>query len=196
MVADGEDAEVQEWVRRASLGDHEASRWIYQRYRPLLAVMTSARIPGQMRQRFDTEDVLQSSFSNAFQALKQYQFTTEEAFRSWLLSIALNKLHDRVRAHQAAVRSAYNEIASVDFDARSDGRPQSDTPSVIVAQAERRALLLGAIQALESPLREIVSMRCLEGCSWAAIAAQTQLAEDRVRRRYTDALQQLSRKLD
>lgn len=196
MVTSGEDGDVQEWVRRASQGDHEASRWIYQRYRPLLAVLTSARIPAQMRQRFDTEDVLQSSFSNAFQALKLYEFTTEEAFRSWLLSIALNKLHDRVRTHQAAVRSAYNEIGAVDFDARSDGRAQSDTPSVILSQAERRARLLSAVQSLESPLREIVSMRCLEGRSWAEIAAETQLNEDRVRRRYTDALQQLARKLD
>lgn len=196
MVAEGEDEIVKEWVRRAGLGDHEASRWIYQRYRPLLAVLTSARIPAQMRQRFDTEDVLQSSFSNAFQALKLYQFTTEEAFRSWLLSIALNKLNDRVRAHQAAMRSAYNEIASVDFEAHGDGRPQSDTPSVILGDAERRAQLLSAVQALESPLREIVSMRCLEGCAWAQIAAATNMPEDRVRRRYSEALQRLSRKLD
>ncbi len=193
MVAEQEDRDVREWVRLASQGDHQASRWLYQRYRPLLAVMTSARIPAQMRQRFDTEDVLQSSFSNAFHALKDYEFTTEEAFRSWLLSVALNKLHDRVRANRAGIRSAYKEISGVDFDARQDDHSQSETPSVIVSQAERRARLLSAIQSLPQPQRDIVTMRCLESRGWSQIAAHTALSEDQVRRRYSDALQTMQR---
>ncbi len=196
MVAEQDDHEVREYVRLASQGDQHASRWLYQRYRPLLAVMTSARIPAQMRQRFDTDDVLQSSFTNAFEALKHYEFTTEEAFRSWLLSVALNKLHDRVRANRAGVRSAYREISGVDFDARHDEHAQSQTPSMIVAQAERRSRLLSAIQALNQPLREIVTMRCLESRTWSEIAAHVELSEDQVRRRYSEALTVMQKQLD
>lgn len=149
-----------------------------------------------MRQRFDTDDVVQSSFTNAFHALKNYEFTTEEAFRSWLLSVALNKLHDRVRTHRAEVRSAYKEIEGVDFDAKHDERARSETPSVIVAQAERRSQLLVAIQALQQPLRDIVTLRCLESRTWRDIAMHVGLSEDQARRRYSEALAAMQRRLE
>ena len=180
-------------VAAAAAGDAAAVEQIYRRYRPYLAVLVGPSIPQHLRQRFDTDDVLQSAFLEVFRALRGYAYVDEPSFRGWLRSITVHKLQDRIKRDFARRRSAYSELKDVDFEKHPDGGSDSETPSVIISKAERHAELLAAIQRLPPEQRQALVMRSFEHRTFAEIGAELGLSEDAARRRYLEALESLVR---
>ena len=192
--ADGSD-EVLRLVRAAAKGDEAAAAALYRAYRPYLAVAVSARIPREFQGRFDCEDVLQATFLSAFAALKSYQYADEPRFKNWLREIALRKLQDRIRDDARHKRSAYDTLSESHLSGCATEKHDEQSPTVILARAERSAELIAAIQALPFEQRQAITMRCFERRTFADIGAELGLTEDQARRRYVDALETLLRRL-
>jgi RNA polymerase sigma-70 factor (ECF subfamily) len=184
-----DEAEVARLVAAAALGDGLAVERLYHLYRPYLAVLAGPNIPRELRSRFDTDDVLQSAFLEAFRALRNYEYTDERHFRAWLRKITLNKLQDRIKRDVAQRRNAFTELKGVDFEQRADSG--SETPSVIMSKAERQADLLAAIQNLPPLERQVLVLRSFERRSFAEIAASVGVSEDAARRRFLNAVEAL-----
>jgi len=189
--------DVAHWVRAAAQGDSKAADEIHRLYRPYLAFVVGPRIPVEMLARFDSEDVLQSTFAAAFAALPEYSYSDEASFRGWLRQIALRKLQDRLREQGRSKRSVWDTLSDPgDLDARADDGSDGDTPSTIVSRAERQVELVRAIDRLPPQMRRVVIMRCFERRTFPEIATELDIGEDSARRQFVASLERLQRVLD
>ncbi len=104
----------------------------------------------------DAEDVVQSAFLKAYQALGR--FREGAAFRPWLLRIVVNETRN-------TVRSAGRLRALVGREALLLGSepliPDSADPAVAAVADERRTRLLAALDELSVAQRQVVACRYL-----------------------------------
>jgi len=194
-VTNDSDRCVEDLLRLATEGDSGACEALYRRYRPLIIAVTSSRIPRELQCRFDVDDIVQSTFANVFRALPSYRYEGERELRAWVAQFAVRSIVDSVRVHSAQLRSAQAESNGFDFEREHDIGSDSDTPSVILSRLERRRELQSALSELPEPHRTIVTLRGVEALEWSAVATAVAMSEDRVRRRYAEAMRQLSQRL-
>jgi RNA polymerase sigma-70 factor (ECF subfamily) len=144
-------------------------------------------------------DVLQSALREIVARSSDFRFTTDAAFRRWILTIALHKIVSKTRYHAAARRTSgrQEDLASGvwDLPARDDGS-QAGTPSRHAARAEDLARLQTALDALDDEDREIVVLRRIFDVPTSEIAQITGLAESTVRWRLAQALTKLASDLE
>ncbi|MFF3243430.1 RNA polymerase sigma factor [Streptomyces sp. NPDC002870] len=104
----------------------------------------------------DAEDVVQSAFLKAYQALGR--FRDGAAFRPWLLRIVVNETRN-------TVRSAVRLRALAGREALLTGSepliPESADPAVAALAQERRTVLLAALEELSEEQRQVVTYRYL-----------------------------------
>jgi len=176
------------WIEAAKSGEPGAWERLYRRYRGLLLVaIRSQGVPLGMRSRFDTEDVLQSSFLSAFRALPDHEFQGEPSFRAWLRRIATNKLQDRLRHNSRDRRNAAHESGPPDGTALGT----EDSPSVNFERVEVQERVLDGLTRLSEDDQELVCWKTLERYSFADIARFLECSESTARRRYLDAIRRL-----
>jgi RNA polymerase sigma-70 factor (ECF subfamily) len=181
-----------ELVRRASAGDRAAWTVLYDRYYAVLRTIARGRIPPGAEPRFDTDDVLQSTFLTAFRQIDTFESHGDHSFRRWLTEILVNKLKDKIKHHRR--RSAHEDRGAAD-EARHDLPGDDPTPSEILVAAERQAEVLAALSGLPREDQQIVCMRFFDGLAWSEIARRLDLGEGVARRRGLDAIERLVRAL-
>lgn len=180
------------WVEAARRGEAWAWDRLHRRYRGLLLLAIREHgVPGPVRGRFDSEDVLQSSFLSAFESLPEHEFRDEPSFRGWLKRIAMNKLQDRLRDHQRDRRDARRETSS-----SSGVLAPGDTPSVLLERLEVQGRLLDALTRLQEDDQELVCWKTIEKFSFADIARFRGCSESTARRHYAGALRRLRALMD
>jgi len=130
----------------------------------------------------DAYDILQETFTSAWQALKRYDST--RPLDAWLRRIALNKCRDRAR-REAVRRRVFGFVgASPDAaEAVADAAAQAD--DVQIANETLRRLNEG-VARLPGKLREALVLTALQGLSQReaaeAIGASVKVVEMRVYR--------------
>jgi RNA polymerase sigma-70 factor (ECF subfamily) len=135
-----------------------------------------------MRDEAEAQEVMQETFFSAFRAIDQFDGRSEIA--TWLYRIATN-------AALMRLRRARPDFTSVDDAADpDDGLPVPEAlydwcclPEPELENAEVRAELERAIQALPDRLRAVFVLRELEGLSTEAAAAALSVSEDVVKTR-------------
>jgi len=182
-------------VEAASRGDEDAWNALHRMYRPLLSVVLRDEFSNALHTRFDTDDVLQSSFLAAFRNLPSFQFRNEESFRHWLRMIVVHKLRDRLRQHMSKRRNRMREGAGVDPDQIPDNSSLGQSPSQLLTSAERHAQVLDAMSHLSETDQEVLTLRTLHRLSWNQICELVDVADSTARRRHQEALERLARKL-
>lgn len=185
---------TQDLLAGARRGEDEAWEEIFRRYRAMLSVMVRIRIPGMLRSRFDTEDVLQAAFISVFEQIRRFEYQGEGSFRRWLSRVVVNKLRDNLKHHQRSKRAVANETPLEDtrpLDAHED--PASRDPSTAVDVAEQKARTLEAMTQLSEEDQNILCMRIMEKMSFPEIAGIEGLSENTARRRYESAVVRLTR---
>jgi len=182
-------------VEAASRGDEEAWNALHRMYRPLLSVVLRDEFSKALRTRFDTDDVLQSSFLAAFRSLPSFQFRDEESFRHWLRMIVVHKLRDRLRQHMSKRRNRLREGVDVDPDQMPDNSSLGQSPSQLLSSAERHAQVLDAMSNLPEADQEILTLRTLQRLSWIQICELLEVSDSTARRRHREALERMARKL-
>ncbi|HZC52746.1 MAG TPA: RNA polymerase sigma factor [Mycobacterium sp.] len=99
----------------------------------------------------EADDIVQEAFVKAFRHL--HRFRTGEPFGPWLLRIVSNETKNRIRSRQRRTALTLRfAAAQVDKAAGSD-------PVEEVLASERRAELLGAVNALPERERRVVTCR-------------------------------------
>lgn len=132
------------------------------------------------------EDVVQSSFIQAFERIHQLDPT--RPFRPWFLRSVVNAtLMAVTRNREVAWHSAEDKE-----DERADGSP---TPEEVVQQAETREEMWAAMESLSPKQRSAIIMRYYLGLSDDEIAQTVSAPAGTVRRRLHDARQRLRRRL-
>ena len=142
------------------------------------------KIPAGMRGTLTAEDILQTTFVDAWKNIGSFSPDGENAFYRWLPTIAERKLTDRIRAQGAAKRGGQKAVAGAKQAAASSMVNLVDlvagdwrSPSGSVAYREAERILAVALGNLKDDYRTAISMRYLQGKPIADIAKKLNRTE-------------------
>ena len=136
-----------------------------------------------VRNAAEAEDAAQEGFVKAFRALGR--FRTGEPFRPWLLKIVVNEARNRLRS------SARRDALVVRATAEKPSGEAAPSPEAALLDAERRELLVAAVEALPEAQREVISCRYFLDLSEEETAAVLGLRRGTVKSRTARALDRL-----
>lgn len=155
-------------------GDATAQHRLYEQYKqPLFSVCLR-----YARDRAEAQDFLQDAFLVIFRDLVQYRGAG--SLEGWLRKVTVRAILQNLRRkHPLRFAEDYHALPA-------------DAGQVYVPDEEMNsAAILRMVQQLPNGYRTVFNLRCMEGFSYAEIAAELQIAESSVRSQYTRACQQL-----
>jgi len=162
-------------------GDEAAAEAVFQAYEPSLRLLVRRMLPGQLRPKFDSMDVVQSVWADLLTGFRGagWRFNNPVQLRAFLIKVTRNRFIDRVRQN----RKATEQQRSLE-DLPADRAPvqRSSTPSE-VAEADD---LWQRMLALCPPAHQQMLHLKREGCSLTEIAQRTGYHESSVRRIFYD----------
>jgi RNA polymerase sigma-70 factor (ECF subfamily) len=192
-----------ELIERAVRGERAAlERLLLDHFTPL-AAHVSRRMPPSLQSLVGVEDVVQSTLTNVFQSIGQYEVRDDATFLSWMLAIADNQLRDAVRAQKRKKRGG-DRIRVQDVPAEEQSREvqllnvligPDHTPSRSAARREGMQAIRVALAGLPDEYRRAIELRYFDGYSLeetAILMGRTTGAVrglvDRARRQLREAL--------
>jgi DNA-directed RNA polymerase specialized sigma24 family protein len=165
-------------------GDQDAATAIFDRYAERLRVLVGQRLSSSVRRRFDSDDVIQSTFRSFFCQAEAGRDHLDQPGDLWrlLAAIALNKLRARANAERASKRDLRQELHFEDDvdGAGMAGLVASDEPrpEEVLAASE---VLLRTMRLLD-PLPLQVLSKVFQSYGNAEIAKSLGVSERTVRR--------------
>lgn len=166
-----------ELVARARGGEVTAYEELVRRYQGI-AHRTAFLITGEAA---EAEDAAQVGFVKAYGALGRFDLA--RPFRPWLLRIVANEARNRRRA---TARRAALELAAAREPERLAPSPEADAEA-----QERRAWLLGAVNALGEEDRRVIALRYFLELSEAEMAGVLGVPSGTVKSRLARAMDRL-----
>ena len=179
-----------ELVQRARHGDREAFRELVERYQRKIAALAL----GMLRNREDALDIVQETFTKAYQSLDR--FKGDAAFYTWVYRIAYNLCvdHQRRIAKQPQLSLDSDEPGQAPGGAIPDG-PRPDQPFDRARDAEIGRRVQEAIRELTPDHRAVILLRELEGLSYEEISQVLECPKGTVMSRLHYARRQLQTRL-
>ena len=166
-------------IKRAAAGDERAFEALVNEYSRLVFSVTRRLCKNEA----DAEDAAQEVFLKFYRSLSAYR--GEAALSSYLYRIATNVCMDFMRRRNECFSLTDEEYAEIDI---KDTSPDPEEQAVL---AERREVLEKAIASLSYEHREMITLRDIEGLSYAEIAAALSLPENTVKSRILRARRRL-----
>jgi RNA polymerase sigma-70 factor (ECF subfamily) len=174
-------------VERLRDGDREAAERVFGAYEPYLRMVVRRRLPGVLRAKFDSLDVVQSVWAHLLPGFRTagWHFPSAAHLRAFLVRVTRNRLTDRLRHYRTAL-----EREQPLEDTPADGLPASGQPRPSeVAQADD---LWEKMLALCPPAHhELLRLR-RQGLLLTEIAQRTAMHEGSVRRIFRQLARQLA----
>ncbi len=161
----------EEIIARVRGGDVPAFEHLMRRHNP--RVYRAAR--AILRNENEAEDVMQDSYVRAFEHL--HEFEGRASFATWITRIAIHEALSRAR------RARRYEPIDGDSEEPAMSTPRSATPEEHASDAEMRALLEPAIDALPDEFRAVFVLRAVEEMSGAETAEILGIPEETVKTR-------------
>jgi RNA polymerase sigma-70 factor (ECF subfamily) len=179
-------------VQQARRGDREAFRSLVERYQHKVTALAT----GMLRNRDDALDVVQDTFTKAYQSLDR--FKGESSFYTWLYRITLNLCIDHqrrtARMPQASIEATESpEEAPRINAAREDA--ERDDPLQRIHEAEVGQRIRQAIAELTPEHRAVILLREVEGLSYEEISRALECPKGTVMSRLHYARRQLQTRL-
>ena len=179
-------------VQQARRGDREAFRTLVERYQHKVTALAT----GMLRNRDDALDVVQDTFTKAYQSLDR--FKGESSFYTWLYRITLNQCIDHqrrtARMPSAPIESAETPEESPTINAARDDAERDD-PMQRVHEAEVGQRIRQAISELTPEHRAVILLREVEGLSYEEISRALECPKGTVMSRLHYARRQLQARL-
>lgn len=172
-----------ELIELAQAGDEEAYESLILMHTPALYRVVRRMLPDDA----ETEAVLQETFWRAWRSLARYQ--NDRSFFPYLVTIAVNQLHDRWRSSRWLDDLDLNEAA----DMLLDPRP------LVADEVEHREVLASLAQAVEelpAQYRVVIALRYQAEMRYEQIAEALDLPLNTVRTHLHRATQMLRDRLE
>jgi RNA polymerase sigma-70 factor (ECF subfamily) len=177
-------------VQGARGGDREAFRELVERYQRKIAALAL----GMLRNREDALDIVQETFTKAYQNLDR--FKGDSGFYTWIYRIAFNLCVDHQRRESKEPRT------TLEGDDRGEGHmvampggESRDQPFERARDAEIGRRVREAIDELTPDHRAVILLREVEGLSYAEISEVLQCPKGTVMSRLHYARRQLQARL-
>ena len=182
-----------ELVERARKGDRDAFRELVERYQRKIATLAL----GMLRNREDALDVVQETFTKAFQSLDR--FKGDASFYTWTYRIAVNLCidHQRREAKMPLATPEPREGGDRAVDPVTllvDGAEQGD-PFQRTLDSEIAGRLSAAIAELTPEHRAVILLREVDGLSYEEISRVLDCPKGTVMSRLHYARRQLQERL-
>jgi RNA polymerase sigma-70 factor (ECF subfamily) len=193
-----QESSFDDLMARLRRGDDAAAAEVFRRFAHRLIGLARSRLGGQVRQKLDPEDVMQSVFRSFFRRHAEGGLTLESWDRLWslLAVITLRKCGHRADYYHAACRDVSREVAMTppspedsstsDFEAIA----REPTPGEVTMLAETVEVLM---RDLDTRDRRIVEM-ALQGETVPDISAAVGYSErtvERVLKRVREKLERM-----
>ncbi len=174
-------------IQRIRAGDTNARELLLRRFLPLLRRWAHGRLPRQMRDLNETDDLVQVTLVKALARLDQFESAGPGAFLAYLRQALLNQVRDEIRRHQRRPEHAQIDVEMSDPDA----------PALIerIVGSERVRAYEQALATLPKRQQGLIVMRVEFGMSYPEIAVEVGSTPDAVRVMVARAIVQLSRAL-
>jgi RNA polymerase sigma-70 factor (ECF subfamily) len=179
-----------ELVERARQGDREAFRVLVERYQRKVAALAL----GMLRNREDALDIVQDTFTKAYQSLDK--FKGDSSFYTWIYRIGVNLCIDHQRRE-----ARYVQLGNDTDDGADDPVPPSaedlerDQPFEDARSTELGASLAEAIKELTPEHRAVILLREVDGLSYEEISQALDCPKGTVMSRLHYARRQLQARL-
>ena len=165
-------------ISRTVAQDEHALTELLWNYYDRLAAHVAPQIPDWLQASVGVDDILQETFTVAWQKVSQFSPQGPDSFYQWLKTIAQRKLVDKIRTQRRAKRgggqtgtrepaTGWSESLLPLLEVLAgDGR----TPSSEVAGHEAELELHCALIGLADNYQRVLQLRYLEGLTVAAVA--------------------------
>jgi RNA polymerase sigma-70 factor (ECF subfamily) len=152
-------------VERSRQGDREAFRVLVERYQRRIAALAM----GMLRNREDALDIVQDTFTKAFQSLDK--FKGDSSFYTWVYRIGVNLCIDHQRRESRYVQLGGNDDeANDELVPPSPDEVQRNQPFENARSTEIGARLSEAINELTPEHRAVILLREVDGLSYEEIS--------------------------
>lgn len=197
--------ELEDRVERARDGDENALGELLHRYLPDLHAYVRLRAGRMLLARESSADLVQSICREALGELDGFQYRGEQAFRSWLYTVAQRKLATRYDYHLAQRREVGREVPLPAPGLSNTSRAEIDladsyaalcSPSRRLAAKQLVEEVEGAFAKMPDHYREVILLARSEGLTHEQIAARMGRSTGSVRMLLSRALAELARLLD
>ena len=176
-------------IKLALDGDQDAYREILERFRgPIYSV-----IYRMVRNRPQTEDLVQETFIKAFASLET--FNEEYAFSTWLYKIAINNCIDYFRKKRLSTFPIDKPIQSKDGEFQREFPDLTASPERKLLSQEKSTIIEEAIASLPEKYRISIILRHSEDKSYEEISEILDIPLGTVKARIFRAREMLKKKL-
>jgi RNA polymerase sigma-70 factor (ECF subfamily) len=176
-------------IVRALEGDQRAYESLMKRYHHGIYVM----IYQMIKNREETEDLVQETFMKAFHALENYN--NQFAFSTWLYKIAYNNCIDAIRKRKLKTQPIDRPIQHADGESVQELRDDTTSPEKDFLYAEKQKFIQDAVDSLPEIYREVIRLRHQEERSYEEISERLGLPIGTVKARIFRAREVLKQKL-
>ena len=179
-------------VERAVAGDQKAFELLVIKYQKRIQ-----RLIGRMVRDVDlVEDIAQETFIRAYRALAQ--FRGDAQFYTWLYRIAVNTAKKALMDLKRNPTVSENYFKTDDDDETSPLENElisTETPDAVLASKEIAQIINTALDELPEELRQAITLREIEGLSYAEISEAMNCPIGTVRSRIFRAREAISQKV-
>lgn len=194
-------SETAELLLRWAAGDQAAMATLVQQDAPWIEAQVRRRLGAQLRQRVDTQDIVQNTLLAVLQTGPRFVCSDRAHLRGLLARMVENAICAQAHHATAGKRDVRREAAAWTHGASGsvlllDARPASITqPGAAAERNETRDWVRLAIELLDADDRNVILWREYEEASFAEVAARLGVTEDAARMRFARALPKLAKKL-
>lgn len=176
-------------IKKAIEGDETAYKKLLENYRGAIFNLLYKMV----RNREETEDLVQEAFMKAFNALPT--FNDEYAFSTWLYKIAINNCIDHIRKKKLKTYSIDKPVPSKEGELEREFPDTSMSPDKHILSEEKSNIIETAIEDLPENYRIVIVMRHKEEKSYEEIAEILNIPLGTVKARIFRAREVLKKKL-
>ena len=156
-------------VESALLGDQKAYQKLVDKYQRALYY----HILKLVRNRDVVDDLVQETFSKAFDCLESYN--KQYAFSTWIYRIATNHSIDYLRKRKLSTLSIDEPVQGKDGEMKVELVDETSNTDMDIIQKQRKSLIRNAVESLPEKYRIVVRMRHMEEKSYDEIAEELEL---------------------
>jgi len=177
-------------IERALSGDQKACELLVERYQMGIYNL----IYQMIKNREETEDLVQETFIKAFNALGSYN--RQFAFSTWLYKIAYNNSIDAIRKKKLRTQPLDKPIRTRDGEVQQQIGSDAPSPEHDYLYEERVRLIRDYIDSLPEAYRVVIVMRHQEERSYEEIGELLDIPLGTVKARLFRAREMLKKKLE
>jgi RNA polymerase sigma factor (sigma-70 family) len=175
------DQPLDSLLEKLCSGDPAAAERVFLAFEPYLRMVVRKKLPGRLRAKFDSMDVVQSVWADVLRGFREagWRFADEDHLRAFLVKLTRHRFIDHLRRHRTAIA---RERPLGEMTQAHEPLSQLPSPSELVQATELAERML----ALCLPAhREIVQLR-MRGMPVAEIATRSGLHVGSVHRIFQD----------